>query len=79
VIVFGLSGAIKIGAQNFVGSMPAFGAQLDDASIAALATQLRKLQGATDASYTADEVKAERARPGGPPQTRQRRVQALGG
>ncbi len=78
VIVFGLSGAIKVGAQNFVGSMPAFGAQLDDASIAALATQVRKLQGGTDAPYTADEVKAERARPGSPPQTRQRRVQALG-
>jgi mono/diheme cytochrome c family protein len=78
VVVHGLSGAIKLGAQTFVGSMPAFGAQFDDETIAALASHVRKLQGAGDAPYSADEVKAERARPGSPPQTRLRRVQALG-
>lgn len=79
VVVHGLSGAIKLGAQTFVGSMPAFGAQLDDEAIAALANHVRKLQGASSAPYSADDVKAERAKPGSPPQTRQRRVQALGG
>ena len=75
----GLSGAIKLGAQTFVGSMPAFGTQLDDDAVAALASHVRKLQGASDTPYSADEVKAQRAKPGSPPQTRQRRVQALGG
>jgi mono/diheme cytochrome c family protein len=80
VLVHGLSGPIKLGAQNFVGSMPAFGPELDDAAIAALATQVRRLQGASGESpFTADEVKAERSKPGSPPQSRLRRVQLLGG
>ena len=79
VLVHGLSGAIKLGSATFVGSMPAFGGQLDDAALAALATHVRRLQGAADAPYAADEVRAERARPGSPPQTRQRRAQILAG
>lgn len=80
VLLHGLSGPIKLGAgQTFVGSMPAF-AQLDDATLAALATQLRRLQGAADDKpYSADEFAALRPLPGGPPQTRQKRAQLLGG
>lgn len=79
VLLHGLSGAIKLGSTTFVGSMPAFGAQFDDETIAALANQVRQLQGAAGTPYSADDVKAERARTGSPPQTRQRRVAALGG
>jgi mono/diheme cytochrome c family protein len=80
VVMHGLSGPIKIGGQNFVGSMPAFAPQLDDAALAAVATHVRGLQGAAgDKPYTADELKAVRAAGGSPPQTRQRRVQLLGG
>jgi len=76
VLVHGLSGPIRLGSQTFVGSMPAF-ARLDDASLAALATQVRKLQGSAE-SYGAADIRAERDKPGSPPQTRQRRVQLLG-
>ena len=79
VLVHGLSGAIKVGSATFVGSMPPFGAQLDDAALAAIATHVRQLQGAAaEAPFTADEVKAQRGKPGSPPQSRQRRVQLLG-
>ena len=75
VLVHGLSGPIRVGGQTFVGSMPAFG-QLDDAALAALATHLRQLQGGAEA-FSAADVKAERDKPGSPPQTRQRRAQIL--
>ena len=79
VLVHGLSGAIQVGGQTFVGSMPAFGAQFDDEAIAAVATHLRGLQGAAgDSTYTVDEVKAVRQAPGSPPQTRQRRQRLMG-
>ncbi len=78
VLINGLSGAIQVNGATFVGSMPAFGAQLDDATLAAVASHLRGLQGAADApAYTADEIKAARAVPGSPPLTRQRRVLLL--
>jgi mono/diheme cytochrome c family protein len=75
VLVHGLSGPIRVGGQTFVGSMPAFG-QLDDGALAALATHLRKLQGGAE-TFAAADVKAERDKPGSPPQTRQRRAQIL--
>lgn len=77
VVVHGLSGPIKINGQPFVGSMPAFGAQFDDATLAAIATHVRSLQGAADA-VSADDIKAARAAAGSPPQTRQLRVKILG-
>ena len=79
VLVHGLSGAIKLGSQTFVGSMPPFGAQLDDGTLAAIASHVRKLQGAAEAAFTAGEVKAQRDKPGSPPQSRLRRVQLLAG
>ena len=77
VVLHGLSGAISVNGANFVGSMPAVGAALGDAELAAIASHLRKLQGAEEAPYTADELKVARALPGSPPQTRQLRSQLL--
>ena len=79
VVLKGLSGSIKVGGQTFVGSMPAFAEQLDDVAVAAVASHLRRLQGAAnDAPFVADEVKALRLQPGSPPQSRQRRARLLG-
>jgi mono/diheme cytochrome c family protein len=79
VISHGLSGPIQVNGQPFVGSMPAFAGQLDDAAIAAIATHLRGLQGAQgEAPYTEAEVATARQAAGSPPQSRQRRVQLLG-
>lgn len=77
VLTHGLSGPIKVNGQPFSGSMPAFAAQLDDASLAAVATHVRRLQGA-EVDYSAEELKAAREKPGGPPQTRALRTQLLG-
>ncbi len=79
VLVHGMAGMIKVNGQPFVGSMPAFGAQFDDATLAALANHVRKLQGATDAKpFAAEDIKAARDKPGSPPQTRALRVQIVG-
>lgn len=78
VVIHGLAGAIKVNGQTFVGVMTPLGNQLDDAAVAALASHVRKLQGADSAPYTADEVKAARARPGNPQATRQLRAKLLG-
>ncbi|WP_137895739.1 cytochrome c [Ramlibacter sp. 2FC] len=79
VLVHGLSGAIQVGGQTFVGSMPAFGSQLDDAALAALATHVRGLQGAAgEPAYASEEARAVRQAAGSPPQSRQRRLKLLG-
>ena len=79
VVLKGLSGSIKVGGQTFVGSMPGFAEQLDDHALAAVASHLRRLQGAADdRPFDADEVKALRRQPGSPPQSRLRRAQLLG-
>jgi mono/diheme cytochrome c family protein len=79
VLVFGMSGPIKVAGQTFVGRMPGFGVSLDDASLALIATHVRTLQGAADAApYTADEVRSARAAGGSAPQARQMRRQILG-
>lgn len=75
----GLSGPIKLGAETFVGSMPGFADALDDAALALLASHVRALQGAADDKpYAADDIAQLRQQPGGPPQSRLRRVQLLG-
>jgi mono/diheme cytochrome c family protein len=78
VLVHGLAGAIKVNGQNFVGVMASFSGQLDDAALAALATHVRKLQGADTKPYTPDEIKAARDKPGDQQRTRQMRAQLLG-
>jgi mono/diheme cytochrome c family protein len=66
VLVHGLSGPIKVNGGTFIGSMPPFGPQLDDNTLALIATHLRSLQGAgTDTPFGADDFKAARALPGG--------------
>jgi mono/diheme cytochrome c family protein len=79
VMLHGLSGPIKVAGQPFVGSMPAFAGQLDDAMLAAIATHLRSLQGAAgDTPYSVDEFKAVRSLAGSPTVTRQLRVKLVG-
>ena len=79
VLVHGMSGPIKVGGQTFVGSMPGFGAALDDASLALIATHVRQMQGGGDAKpYTEEDFRAARAAGGSPPQTRLLRRQILG-
>ena len=79
VMLHGLSGPIKVAGQPFLGAMPGLAAQLDDAALAAIATYVRGLQGATgNKAYTADEFKAVRAAAGGPALTRQLRVKLVG-
>lgn len=77
VLTHGLSGPIKVNGQPFSGSMPAFAAQLDDAALAAIATHVRRLQGA-EVTYSAEDLKAAREKAGSPPQTRALRTQLLG-
>lgn len=81
VLLHGLSGPIKLPTGSFVGAMPAFATQLDDAALAAVASHVRQLQGAAgEVAYTADEFKALRAQPGANPNTtRQKRQLLLGG
>ncbi len=76
VLLHGLSGPIMVNGQRFVGSMPAFAAQLDDESLAALASHLMALQARSD-SYSASDIKAVRQAGGSPPQSRERRSQLL--
>ena len=52
VLVHGLSGLIVVNGERHVGSMPAFGAQLDDDSLAAVANHMQSVvQARTDADY----------------------------
>ncbi|BDU57104.1 hypothetical protein LMORI2_00860 [Limnohabitans sp. MORI2] len=81
VLTKGLSGRIEVNGQVFIGNMPSFASQLDDAALAVLAQHVRTLQ--RDAqqgqAYSAEEVFAVRQLAGSPPQTRQRRQTLLSG
>ena len=77
VLQHGLSGPIMVNGQRFIGSMPAFAGQLDDAQLAAVATHVMSLQGRPGEAYTAAELKAARDAGGSPPQSRERRTQLL--
>lgn len=81
VLTKGLSGRIEVNGQLFVGNMPSFASQLDDAALALLAQHVRTLQGSTRQSkpYSAEDVTLVRQLPGSPPQTRQKRQALLGG
>jgi mono/diheme cytochrome c family protein len=80
VITKGLSGRIDVNGQVFIGNMPSFSGQLDDASVALIATHVRHLQGTSMQAnpYTSEEVSAVRQSTGSPPQTRQIRQTLLG-
>jgi mono/diheme cytochrome c family protein len=78
VITKGLAGRIEVNGQVFIGNMPSFAAQLDDAALALLATHVRSLQGGEPVAYTAQDLASVRQLAGSPPQTRQRRQALLG-
>ena len=78
VLVHGLSGLIVVNGERHVGSMPAFGTQLDDDALAAVANHVQgAVQSRQDAAYTAQDMRAAREAGGSPPKSRERRVQAL--
>jgi mono/diheme cytochrome c family protein len=78
VLVYGLSGLIMVNGERHVGSMPAFGSQLDDDALAAVANHVQGIvQSRQDAAYTAQDMRAARDAGGSPPKSRERRVQAL--
>ena len=78
VLTKGLSGAIVVNDQRFLGAMPSFAAQLDNASMVAIANHLRQLQGSSEANFQEADFQTAREQPGGPPQTRIKRGQLLG-
>jgi len=79
VLLKGLSGAIKVDGQAFVGNMPAIGGTLDDEALAAVANHLRGLQGAAGGQpYAPADFADLRGKPGNPTLTRTLRRQLLG-
>ena len=78
VLVHGLSGLIVVNGERHVSNMPAFGAQLDDDSLAALASHVQgTIQGRQAAPHQASDMRAAREAGGSPPKSRERRMQAL--
>jgi len=64
ILLLGIDGPITIKGATFHGVMPAFGHQLSDAEIAAVASYVRSSFGNKSPAVTADVVKAERAKLG---------------
>jgi mono/diheme cytochrome c family protein len=77
VMLHGLSGLIMVNGQRYVGSMPAFAGQLNDAQLAAVASHLQSLQERPGPAYSAAEMAQARSSAGSPPQSRALRVQLL--
>ena len=61
ILLHGLEGAIKVKGATYNGAMPAFGAQLDDAAIAAVASHIRSQWGNAAAPVTAAKVAEQRS------------------
>jgi mono/diheme cytochrome c family protein len=64
ILLLGIDGPITVKGATFQGVMPAFGHQLSDAEIAAVASYVRSSFGNKSPAVTADVVKAERAKLG---------------
>jgi mono/diheme cytochrome c family protein len=64
ILLLGIDGPITVKGATFHGVMPAFGHQLSDAEIAAVASHVRASFGNKSPAVTADVVKAERAKLG---------------
>ena len=79
VILKGLSGRIDVAGQSFVGSMPGFAAQLDDAQVLAIVAHVHELQQRPAGTLSLQDVVRLRQQAGTPPQTRQWRQQLLQG
>ena len=79
VILKGLSGRIDVAGQSFVGSMPAFAGQLDDAQVLAIVSHVHGLQQRDAEALSVQDLERLRLQPGSPPQTRQWRIRLLQG
>ena len=64
ILLLGIKGTITVKDATYNGFMPAFGNQLSDAEIAALASYVRSSFGNKSPAVTANEVKAERTKLG---------------
>jgi mono/diheme cytochrome c family protein len=64
ILLLGIDGPITVKGATFQGIMPAFGHQLSDAEIAAVASYVRASFGNKSPPVSADVVKAERAKLG---------------
>jgi mono/diheme cytochrome c family protein len=64
ILLLGITGPITVKDATFSGMMPAFGASLSDAEIAAVASHVRSSFGNNSPPVTADVVKTERAKLG---------------
>src|ERR1700681_2475489 len=64
ILLLGIDGPITVKGATFHGVMPAFGHQLSDAEIAAVASHVRSSFGNKSPPVSADVVKAERAKLG---------------
>jgi len=64
ILLLGIDGPVTVKGAKFHGVMPAFGHQLSDAEIAAVASYVRASFGNKSPALTADVVKAERAKLG---------------
>jgi mono/diheme cytochrome c family protein len=62
ILLLGINGSISVAGTTFTGMMPAFGATLSDAEIAAVATHVRASFGNKSPALTADLVKDERTK-----------------
>jgi mono/diheme cytochrome c family protein len=80
LLLYGMVGPITVNGTPYNGLMPAFGASMNDAQIAALLEHVldawgdRALAGDGHAPYTAEDVAAERAQPLTSAQVHERRV-----
>lgn len=61
IVLGGLSGPVDVAGATWNGAMPAWGAQLTDAEIAAVLTWVREQAGVPDAAVSSDRVAAIRA------------------
>ncbi len=62
ILLLGINGSISVAGTTFNGMMPAFGATLSDAEIAAVATHVRASFGNKSPALAADLVKDERTK-----------------
>ena len=62
IVLHGVNGPIEVKGQTYQGAMPAFGATLGDAEIAAVLTHIRSQWGNAAAAIDTETVAAARAR-----------------
>ncbi|KRC04554.1 cytochrome C oxidase Cbb3 [Hydrogenophaga sp. Root209] len=65
IVLHGLNGPIEVAGNTFNGSMPAFGEQMSDAELAAVASFIRSEWGNAAAEVTSEDVGSARGRSNG--------------